>query len=128
MSSFTENDVSKTHALAASIGELIVAIWVYWRHIIGASKRLFDTIKLILIRQIFKIYHSYFHFNAMSDKYTLNCILIYRMHCFRMHKLLYVINRVIDVGKYLMPSNHKMCYIINLDLHLSTVVNRIHML
>ena len=80
-------------------------------------------------RKIFKIHvYDSFHFNAISDKYTLNCILIYRMYCFRMHKLLYVINCVIDVCKYLTPSNHKMCYIINLDLHTGIVVNRIHMI
>ena len=29
----------------ASIGDLMVANWVYWRHVCGASKRIFATIK-----------------------------------------------------------------------------------
>jgi len=32
----------------ASIGDLMVANWVYWRRVSGASKRIFPTMKLTI--------------------------------------------------------------------------------
>ena len=57
-----------------SIGDLMVANWVYWRRVSGASKRIFATMKST-IRQLmpwnFQIQYSYLHSNVIMCIATL---------------------------------------------------------
>jgi len=49
----------------ASIGDLMVANWVYWRRVSGASKWIFATIKSTIDAVKFQIQYSYPHSNVI---------------------------------------------------------------
>ena len=49
----------------ASIRNFIVANWVYWQCIYGASKRISATIKSTIVAVKFQIQYSYLHYNVI---------------------------------------------------------------
>ena len=68
----------------------MVANWVYWRRVNGASKRIFATIKSTIDAVKFQIQYSYLHYNVINRL-----------------KYLMIFNRGIDTMKITALSNHK---------------------
>ena len=56
----------------ASIGDLMVANWVYWRRASGASKRIFATIEPTIDAMKFQIQYSYLHSNVIMCRIVIH--------------------------------------------------------
>ena len=61
----------------ASVGDLMVTNWVYWRRVSGASKRIFVTIKSTIDAVKFQIQYSFHHFNVMMCRIDIHTSYMY---------------------------------------------------